>query len=142
MTTSNYVVVGGETYPVDSEEQIEAAKAALYEVGEESANVYVGQGADSYRNGQVLWAAAGDAEDYYAASPEHLGPLADALDVEAFDEAIDRAFAAKPPRTHLDAQRLVEKVLGGAAGNDDQGRDWVQIAAGRRGGATPQHHAE
>jgi hypothetical protein len=46
-----------ETYPTDTAEQIEAAKAALREHGLESRPVYTGDpDGESQRNGQILWA--------------------------------------------------------------------------------------
>lgn len=49
-------VVDRETYPIDTNGEIEAAKAAMREAGLVEADVFVGEGADEQKNGQKLFA--------------------------------------------------------------------------------------
>lgn len=56
---ATYIMIGEEVFVTDSDEQIEAARAALREAGEDSAEVYAGEPdgtGDSYKNGCVLFA--------------------------------------------------------------------------------------
>ena len=55
-TSENQSTLFDQEYPVDTDEQISAARAALRASGEKSAPVYVGEGQDSYPNGETLWA--------------------------------------------------------------------------------------
>jgi hypothetical protein len=70
---------------------------------------------------------------------EHLGPDADALDLVAYREALTRAWpSAGKAELDEDARAaLVEAVLEGRAGLDDEGRDWVRVAATRRDEVAP-----
>jgi hypothetical protein len=98
-----YVVVGGLDYAVDTAEEIAVAKAALREVGIESAPVFVGEPdglGDSYRNGQVLWAEprAGAGRIVIACEGVEIGDWGgeDASDVlERFGEFVARRTGAE-----------------------------------------------
>jgi hypothetical protein len=73
------------------------------------------------------------ADEIRTTTVEHLGPDADALDLAAYREALTRAW---PVSVELDDERrevIVTAVLEGRAGLDAAGRDWVRVAASRRG---------
>lgn len=67
-------------------------------------------------------------------TPEHLGPDADDLDVEAFREALSRSWPNGPtvPLSSFELGILETAILEGRIGHDDEGRDWVQVAFARR----------
>ena len=72
-------------------------------------------------------------------TPEMLGPEADAYDMRAFNEAFARALMADqgPNATECwflpdEIPALLERVLQGLAGRDEQGRCWVRVAHDRR----------
>lgn len=70
--------------------------------------------------------------DVLVRSPESLGPDATPLDVVTFNEALRRAWPLGHESIDDDyVQQLVDAVLEGRAGRDEQGRDWVQVANAR-----------
>lgn len=55
-----YIIIADTIYPLDTDADVDDAKAALRASGLDSAEVFVGDPdgveGDSYPNGQVLWA--------------------------------------------------------------------------------------
>jgi hypothetical protein len=59
MATKTYIVIGEETYPVDTTEQIALAQASMQAADLEEADVYVGEPdglGDSYKTGRKIFA--------------------------------------------------------------------------------------
>jgi hypothetical protein len=54
-----WITIDGEVYPIDHEEDLEAARLALWEAGLTQAEVWVGdpespEASDTYTNGRIL----------------------------------------------------------------------------------------